>query len=153
MDTAGVGTNNLSEFMTLVFSTGKNPLLYETVKDFYQAMDFILNRKPDIPETMIKYLVKKKIERLPVEKKFIADYIGSDYYLLDSRLTFITSPTLILWGEKDRIIDVSAVENMKDKIKSNEIVILKDACHAPMICASKETAEALDRYFKAHNKK
>jgi len=47
---------------------------------------------------------------------------------------------LILWGEYDRILDVSSVNVMRTLLPRAEVVIMKDTGHLPMLERPAETA-------------
>jgi pimeloyl-ACP methyl ester carboxylesterase len=54
---------------------------------------------------------------------------------LDSRLEpilgEINKPALIIWGEFDRVIDVTSVDVMRSLLPQAEVVIMEDTGHAP----------------------
>jgi pimeloyl-ACP methyl ester carboxylesterase len=62
----------------------------------------------------------------------------------------IESPVLILWGEYDRVLDVSSVEVMRPLVPQAEVVIMKDTGHVPMIERPAETAAHYLRFVE-HN--
>ena len=47
---------------------------------------------------------------------------------------------LILWGDYDRITDVSSVDVMRPLLPMAEVVIMKDTGHLPMLEYPAETA-------------
>jgi pimeloyl-ACP methyl ester carboxylesterase len=59
---------------------------------------------------------------------------------LTDRLGDVSTPTLVIWGRHDRLIDVSCAEVMAASIPNNKIVIFEDAGHIPMIEKPRESA-------------
>ena len=49
-------------------------------------------------------------------------------------------PTLVLWGEQDRILDVSSIEVYAEHLPDASIVIMKDCGHTPMAERPEESA-------------
>jgi pimeloyl-ACP methyl ester carboxylesterase len=47
---------------------------------------------------------------------------------------------LILWGEYDRVLDVSSVDVMRPLLPQAKVVVMKDTGHLPMIERPAETA-------------
>jgi abhydrolase domain-containing protein 6 len=62
--------------------------------------------------------------------------------LLEKDLPKIKAPTLILWGENDKIIDVSSVPVFEKGLRNHKTVIIKECGHTPMLEKTQETAEA-----------
>jgi pimeloyl-ACP methyl ester carboxylesterase len=54
---------------------------------------------------------------------FKADYL---------KIKRVTAPTLILWGDKDKLIDVENVQSFKKDIKNSQSVIFPNVGHVPM---------------------
>ena len=60
---------------------------------------------------------------------------------LTDRLGDVATPTLVIWGRHDRLIDVSCAAVMAAAIPDNRVVILEDVGHVPMIESPQQTAE------------
>jgi pimeloyl-ACP methyl ester carboxylesterase len=54
---------------------------------------------------------------------------GGEENLLGDRLNKIISPTLVLWGQKDRIFDISTVEVIEKAVPDCKIIIFQEAGH------------------------
>ena len=59
---------------------------------------------------------------------------------LEPLLPRIEIPVLIIWGEYDRILDVSSVEKMRPLLPQAEVIIMEDTGHMPMLERPSETA-------------
>ena len=53
----------------------------------------------------------------------------------------LTMPTLELWADLDRVLDVSSVEVHREHFPDPTIVIMKDCGHSPMAERPTEAAE------------
>jgi pimeloyl-ACP methyl ester carboxylesterase len=67
---------------------------------------------------------------------------------LDS-LSLITTPTLILWGENDKWIDVNYAHQFNSSIKGSTLVILPGVGHTPMEESPKESVIPLLEFLKS----
>ncbi|MEQ1929180.1 MAG: alpha/beta hydrolase [Parvularculaceae bacterium] len=63
------------------------------------------------------------------------------------RLAEITAPTLILWGEQDKLVWASAADTFAERIPNSSKVILTGIGHLPMEEAPDETANAIRRFL------
>jgi len=66
-----------------------------------------------------------------------------------SGLNSISVPTLIMWGDKDNILDVSCADIFSKEIPHAKKVILRGVGHLPMIEAPTLTARYLKRFWVA----
>ncbi len=51
---------------------------------------------------------------------------------LKRRIHRIQSPTLIIWGESDRLVPATYAEDFRSRIRDSRVVILKECAHMPM---------------------
>ena len=79
--------------------------------------------------------------------------IAPDLLSLEKELPAINAPTLILWGDRDQVLDVSSVPVFETGLKNHQTVIIKDCGHLPMLEKPKETAEKYLSFLKGLAKK
>jgi pimeloyl-[acyl-carrier protein] methyl ester esterase len=110
-----------------------------TMEDFYKLM-FSEN------EDASKYL--PNLISLTPDPKTLADCLDS-FEIYDGRKTLpqIKVPTLILAGDKDKIIDPKASMYMSQEIKGSKIKIFKDAGHAPHLTRGSEVVHELRSFL------
>lgn len=143
-DCAGVIAPVLSEYQKHYLNTGENLLVYQTVDGFdkINRLAYVNPRQFSYP--IKKYLVDEKVKRQEGETKIFNQMIASGVNLLGDKLSSIQSKTLVIWGEQDRIIDVSVTEIIREKVKNARIYIVKDASHLP----NEEKPEEFNRVLK-----
>jgi pimeloyl-ACP methyl ester carboxylesterase len=56
-------------------------------------------------------------------------------------------PTLIIWGEEDRVLDVSAAQVFKEKLPQAQVKIYPGIGHLPMVEIPAKTAELYSRFI------
>jgi len=60
-----------------------------------------------------------------------------------ARVGDIKAPTLVLFGDKDRLINPSAAQTFHERIAGSEVVLLKNIGHLPMDEDPDATAAAI----------
>lgn len=135
-----------SELHTLI-QQGKNPLIVETTDDFDRLMDFAMEKKPFIPWPITSVLAERAVKNKSINDKIFQDIRGEHNYIFKDELQKIKAPTLILWGDKDRIINVQNAEIFAHLIPDSRKIILEGIGHAPMIEVPEETARICRTFF------
>ena len=148
-DSGGVMTPTKSE-LTLLLEKGINPFMIKNVNDYDNLFKLAWAKPPKYPSFIMDYLAEKAIKDAPLNEKIWKDMM-SDVFILESKLDKITAPTLILWGDSDNIINVSAVPIFEKGIKNSKSVILKECGHLPMMEKPAETASAYQTFLKGIN--
>lgn len=78
-------------------------------------------------------------------KKTMVNLIKEDLSLY---LQKIITPTLIIWGEKDKVTPLSDADLMHKIIKSSKLYIVKTAKHSPHFTHTQEVADIILRTLK-----
>lgn len=139
LDNAGIQAPKESERDRLL-KEGKNALVVDTEEDFDRLMDFIFYKKPFIPRPIRKYFAERALASREFNLKIFKD-LGADKFYLEKRFADIKAPTLVIWGDHDRVLEISSIEVMK-KIKPEiEVKIMKDCGHSPQIERPEESAK------------
>jgi abhydrolase domain-containing protein 6 len=149
-DSAGVVTPVKSE-RALLLEKGINPLVAMDEKGYDRLLEIVFNRPPPLPPVIKKYLAKQAIKAGPLNEKIYNEMTNTDITSLEGKLNKITAPTLIVWGDKDKVIDVSSVPIFKKKIKSSKSAIIKECGHLPMMEKPQETASVYQAFLKGKN--
>ena len=144
IDAAGVDAPNQSEYMAAL-AVGKNPLIATDEASFEFRMDFVMSKAPPLPWPLRPALMRKTLARQQLNEDIFEDMMATRKQLEDTgfeaRLSeAVTMPTLIIWGDEDRVLDVSAVEVFKQKIPHAQVKIYEGIGHLPMVEIPEETA-------------
>jgi pimeloyl-ACP methyl ester carboxylesterase len=149
-DSAGVVTPVKSE-RALLLEKGINPLVAKDEKGYDRLLEIVFNKPPQLPSVIKKYLAKQAMKAAPLNEKIYNEISNTDITALESKLNKITAPTLIVWGDKDKVIDVSSVLIFKKKIKNSQSAIIKECGHLPMMEKPQETASIYQNFLKGKN--
>ncbi|MCP1621018.1 pimeloyl-ACP methyl ester carboxylesterase [Pseudomonas sp. SLBN-26] len=143
-DNAGVTAPHKSELFDLLEQGRPNPLVVTRVSDYDRLMDFVFVDPPILPAPLKRYLADRAIAN-QVHYEAVFQQLVQRYIPLEPELPKIQAPTLLLWGDQDRVLDVSSLDVMKPLIPHASTVVMKDCGHAPMIERPAETA----RHYQA----
>ncbi|PKN70354.1 MAG: alpha/beta hydrolase [Deltaproteobacteria bacterium HGW-Deltaproteobacteria-12] len=147
VNAAGVQSLQLSEVMRMG-QKGENPLLLKDENDLSRLMSLIFVQPPFMPYPIKKWFVREALANQNLNQKIMGD-ITPDIFSLEKDLPKIAAPALILWGDKDKIIDVSSVPVFEKGLKRYKTVIINDCGHAPMLEKPQETANAYLAFLKS----
>jgi pimeloyl-ACP methyl ester carboxylesterase len=124
---------------------GENPLLVDDVDGFERLLDFVFVKRPPIPRAVERYLADEAIVNRAFNEK-----IGRDFAVaplaLENEVKGLPVPTLIVWGDHDRLVDVSGADVLKSVLPQAEVVVMLDVGHIPMVERPEESAKAFLRF-------
>ena len=144
INNAGIASPIESEFMRNVYA-GENDLIIRTRDDFDSMMAMVFEEQPFAPWPMRNGLAARAIENADFNAAIFASLRDNFDESLESRLPDIPCPVFIVWGDNDRILDVSAVSVMQAALPSADVVIMENMGHMPILERPRETAE----YYRA----
>jgi pimeloyl-ACP methyl ester carboxylesterase len=78
-----------------------------------------------------------------------AKEFAPDVYSLEKDLPNIKASALILWGDQDKIIDISSVPVFEKGLKNHKTIIIRDCGHLPMMEKPQETATQYIDFIKS----
>lgn len=145
-DNAGVTAPHPSELFERLLK-GDNPLVLRSVEDFPALLDFVFVQPPPLPGRLRDYLAERSLQRSAFNG-MVFQQLRERYIPLEPELPKISAPTLLLWGDRDRALDVSSIDVMKPLLKKPSIAILRDCGHVPMIERPEETARLYLDFLK-----
>ena len=150
IDSAGLDGENQSQFFAEL-EEGHNPLIATDEASFEYRMDLILEKQPPLPWPLRPALIRETVERAELNKVIFADMLATREKMDQNEMSRIisenvTMPALIMWGEKDRVLDVSSVAEFKKVIPQAEVKIYPDLGHVPMLEDPSASAETITQF-------
>jgi pimeloyl-ACP methyl ester carboxylesterase len=151
IDPAGVNkhTAAIAEYL----AKGINPLVVKKPSDFGKLMDFALEQKPFIPWPITEVSGLRAIALKEVNEKIWADMQVGLTDAFQENLINIKAPTLIQWGEQDRVINYKNMEVFDALIPESTAHLLVGVGHAPMVEVPQESASLMIAYIETFNSK
>lgn len=136
MNAAGAPDAKPSEFLNML-EQGKNPLISTDEASFDFKLDFVSHKPTYIPTPIKNVLIRQALNNEALYRKIFADMLASKKALIElnfaQKLKQLKMPALILWGDKDRVLDVSGAERFQHYLANNKVIIYPNVGHIPMI--------------------
>ncbi|MCC6794501.1 MAG: alpha/beta hydrolase [Candidatus Hydrogenedentes bacterium] len=114
-----------------------------TPEEFDAYMDKVFVQKPPIPDSFKRYFIKQAQKNFAWQNRIRADLRKSPDAIFNDRLSNIKAPTLVLWGDRDQLIELAVGEAYHAGIAGSKFVVFKDCGHSPQYERPKETADAI----------
>lgn len=151
-DSAGAISSQLSD-LELAVKENKNPFFVQTPEDFDRFLGFAYYQIPKAPWPVFPVMERRRIQQNPFNMKMFNDSIGKFYssYTTEDMIHFlkrISVPTLVVWGNNDRMVHVSCIEAYKRYLSNVKTVIIPNCGHLPPIEKTKESAEIYTGFLK-----
>ncbi len=142
VDTAGIWSAPESELRRIIRETGENPLMIRNEDDFDKLFPLVMNDPPYIPGPMKNALARERIQNFALEQK-IFDQIAAES--IEERVTGLSTRTLIVWGDRDRTINVATADVLHKLMPNSQVIIMPGIGHLPMVERPQQSA---DDYLK-----
>lgn len=129
-----------------VAQTGINPMIELSDGSDYQAMMHIgMVAPPYIPGIILSALARAFVKRKAINRKIVED-IEQDLNQTAS-LSKIFAPTLIIWGDADKVEHVDNPEFLHRRLANSRKIVMNQIGHVPMVEAPKQVADACKSFF------
>ena len=146
IDNAGV-TAPIETDLQRSLAQGKNPLIVKSVEDFDLLLSFAAYKKPFVPWPVKGVFARRAVDHAESNHAIFDSYNSDRNAGLEPLLEDIEQPVQIIWGEFDRILDVSSIDVMRPLLPQAEVTIMKDTGHIPMLERPAETATHYLRFL------
>ncbi len=146
-DAAGVRSPVPSELAKMLSKGEPNPLVAGSVDEFNRLSKFVFFKPPGIPSFAKKLLVEEAMKHKAQNERIFKQLLGTRG-ALEADLPRIKARTLVLWGDRDRVLDVSSVQVFEKGLPNCTTVIMKDCGHLSMIERPQEAAEHYLAFLK-----
>jgi pimeloyl-ACP methyl ester carboxylesterase len=130
VDAAGVTSPHPSEMDTQI-EAGHNPFLLTERDQFDDFYAMTMAKPPFLPGFVKTAKAQDYVDR---REELAEIFTGFHHrFLLDENLAEITAPTLVMWGEKDQLVDPSTAAVWAEGLPNARLVTYADLGHMPMI--------------------
>lgn len=146
MDPAGVPSPMQSGLDSLV-ATGTNPLIPTTRAEYDRLVSFVFAQDPGLPGIARDVLAADTRRRAPFLRGLFGALNDTPGDLL-AHLPEVEQPVLLIWGERDRVIDASAAPLWAEALPDVQLEILPGIGHAPMMEAPDEVARLVSDFLR-----
>ena len=145
LDPAGIWSAPPSELREIIVKTGENPLMARNEDEFAKIFAFVMADPPFIPRPMLNVMAKERIRNYELEKRILKE-IAADS--VEKYVTGLKTPTLIVFGDKDRVINPATAEVLHKLMPRSEVIIMPGIGHVPMLEQPHKSAEDYLKFRK-----
>ncbi len=139
INNGGIRSPAESEFMRMV-RQGQNPLVVRSKDEFESMMAFVFNEEPFAPWPVKKVLAERAIRDAEFNESIFQSLLQDFEMDLEPILAKVASPLFIVWGDNDRVLDVSSISVMERARPDAAVVVMNDMGHVPILERPAETA-------------
>lgn len=147
VDPAGVPSPIRSD-MEQMLAQGKNPFEVQTVEDFKRFYPMTMAKPPFLPPSVLSHMAEDYIARKPEIEAIFPFIHGRDSLL--PQLPNMQMPMLLMWGDKDRLLHVSAAQVWVDNLPNAQLHIFEGVGHMPMVEVPTEAAAVYRAFIQQH---
>ena len=123
-----------------------NPLLINKTEDIYGLYNFVMYKPPYIPKSVKAVFAQERIANKELDAKILEQIVMDNVEERAKVIAEYDIPTLVVWGDKDRVIKPETTELIKDIIPQAEVIMMPNIGHVPMIEAVKQTASDYKKF-------
>ena len=118
-------------------ASGHNSLIARNVKEFQEVMALGMSKPPFIPTPMLEVLAQERIQNAALEERIFQKIIN---HSVEDQIRGMETPTLIVFGNQDRIISIETANVLRKLLPDSKVVIVQNAGHVPMFEQPRECA-------------
>lgn len=130
-----------SELAAHVEAGGSSPLMPATRADYFELMDWVFHDPPYVPAPVQWVLAQRAVEHRD-RRLTVLEQIRADPLDLAEALDGVGIPTLITWGENDRLLAVGGARVLDQALPDSQLHLMPATGHVPMIERPAATAAA-----------
>jgi pimeloyl-ACP methyl ester carboxylesterase len=138
LDPGGVWSAPPSELGKVITTTGENPLMARSEDEFAKIFAFVMADPPFIPRPMLNVMARERIRNYELEKRIFKELTADS---AEKYVTGLKTPTLIVFGDKDRAINPATAEVLHKLMPRSEVIIMPGVGHLPMLEQPRKSAE------------
>ncbi|MGH8446171.1 MAG: alpha/beta fold hydrolase [Solimonas sp.] len=142
---AGVGSAQESEMFRAYRERGEYLLFAKTPDDFPRVMSLVMNRQPPVPYSVIHELSVAAAANYELHTRIFRD-LTAELPHIETDVQGLATPTLIVWGDKDRALDMSGAAILHQALPNSQLIVLPDIGHLPMLEAPRQTASDYKKF-------
>lgn len=136
---SGVTQPNPSPYTRAYLENGNPKLIARSRDDYRQIFNDAFVEPPYAPDFLLNSLADAQVARRAEYLRMYQQFWGQRKPL-EPVLPSLVMPSLLLWGDQDKILDVSAAQVFKQGLPNVETVIWPNVGHAPMLEKTADSA-------------
>ncbi|MDD2975242.1 MAG: alpha/beta hydrolase [Aquabacterium sp.] len=139
IDTAGIWSAPPSEVQLAIRRGEPNPLLLRDENDFPRFLSVVMARPPQLPPPIARVFARQRLADREREQAIMNDMVREP---TEKRIRGLKTPTLIMWGQLDRVISPATVPVLQKLLPQSKVVIFDGVGHMPVMEVPETAAQA-----------
>lgn len=141
------GITLLTEEFQATFTGDSNPLIPRVPEDMHNTLAWAMADRPWMPDFFVEQMGALKAANAAIADKVHVDMQPG--ISMRSRLADVSVPTLVIWGDQDRLLSVDNAAIFAEEIPGSEVLIMERIGHLPMVEAPARSAMEMARFWSA----
>lgn len=142
----GIRSPRLSE-MDQRIAEGKSPLVARNAAEFEDMLSLVFAKRPFLPYPILHAAETGAVANADSNARLWREQL-KDRHLLDERIGSMRAHTLVLWGDTDKVFDISGADVLKAKLKDADVHILHGIGHLPMMETPRESSRLYAEFLR-----
>ncbi|WP_191621404.1 alpha/beta fold hydrolase [Marinihelvus fidelis] len=130
-------------------AAGENPFQMDSMADFRTLTRLLFNSAPQVPYPIARATFLNARRLSPITQRVPGEVLGTAPSL-QSLTRQIDVPTLVEWGEQDKVMDVTAAGLLAGCLAQADVVTHDECGHMVMLECPTRAASALRRFARKH---
>jgi pimeloyl-ACP methyl ester carboxylesterase len=130
LNAAGVWSAPPSELRKTMAETGENPMLVQDEDDFAQLVSLVTAKPLMIPRPFLDVVAQERIKNFALEQRIFKQLAADS---VEERIRGLAIPTLIVWGQQDRVLHPGSAGILQMLLIRSEVVMMQGVGHLPML--------------------
>lgn len=154
MDAVGFYGDEPSDVEKILESNQPNPLIVRSREGFDTLIEYATHQPPFMPWPAGNVLARRAMEREHANDHIFdhifreaqaAKYAGGFKHIFEK----INVPSYVLWGDQDRVLHVSSVEQFFLHMPNVRVDVIPQIGHAPMLEIPSQTSAMLQEFWQS----
>lgn len=128
---------------------GSNFLIPKRVEDLPRLLEFAMAKRPVMSQPIIDYMAARAVADHALHSRIFHEVLMPDVGFLTLHLADIKAPTLVIWGEQDRLLHLENGKVFQRYIPNAKLVVMPGIGHMPMAEAPEDTGMAIRQFIEA----
>ena len=130
---------------------GENPLVVNSYDDVHKLMAFAMVEAPFIPWPITEVVAERSMANKKLNDQIFQEFRSEHKYDFKHALTTIKAPTLVMWGQEDKVINYKNSEIFDALVPNSSVLIYENIGHAPMIEIPERSAKDIDNFINENS--
>lgn len=136
---AGVSTAPPSDLELVIRGGGRNPLIASNADEFASVFRFVMADPPFVPRRILDVMGRTAVAHHDLNQKIFLQLHSEPP--LEGRVKGLQVPAHIVWGDKDRALNVGGAKILAGLMPNSSVLILPGVGHLPMLERPREVGQ------------